>query len=84
MSQSDQPEKATPVEKADPVETRTLKQFLESSPPDSRELVSDRATLRHRQYGGPLAVILPPRLELRCDVCDGSQEAKRWDTTALQ
>jgi hypothetical protein len=51
---------------------RTFKRFLESAPPDSRELVSERAgPVKSNNRGGTFRSMLAPNLELHCDVCDG-------------
>jgi hypothetical protein len=53
-------------------EPRTFKCFLETAPPDSREVVVERAgVVRSNQRGGTFRNVLAPNLELHCDVCDG-------------
>lgn len=53
-------------------EIRTFKHYLETAPPDSRDVVCERAgVVRYNNHGGTFRSILAPNLELHCDVCDG-------------
>jgi hypothetical protein len=68
MSQAGQPAEAVVAQP----ELRTLKRFLEATPPDIREEVSERAgLLKHLRQSGTYRDIATPNLDLHCDTCDG-------------